>query len=202
MNFLLFIRIKKKIQDILKQQNINIWEKQTPQLPYILYILDLGTNGNKNVYFSTVESGNSIIKQVQVKWSKRLDDELTFDSVTSGFKIIKVIAPSVYQHFNNFKLLHRQTVHNKLLFKMGISETPNFFFCKIEIESIEQAYIKCENIKKLGKVIEDWVKSIYDSHFKKSDIEGKFGDKDYQIKQLIILSVRDVIYSKRNTGKK
>ena len=36
-----------------------------PQLPYVLYILDLGTKGNKKVCFSTIESGNSILKQAQ-----------------------------------------------------------------------------------------------------------------------------------------
>ena len=51
---------------------------------------------------------------------------VTFETVTKDFKNIKSIAPSLlplYQHFNNLKLLHRRTVHNKLLFKMGISET-------------------------------------------------------------------------------
>ena len=43
--------------------------KQYPQLPYILYILDIGTKGNKTVYFSTVESGNANIKLCQDKWS-------------------------------------------------------------------------------------------------------------------------------------
>ena len=33
-NFLFYIRIKRKIQDILKQHDF-IWDKQTPQLPYI-----------------------------------------------------------------------------------------------------------------------------------------------------------------------
>ena len=96
-----------------------------PQLPYVLYILDLGTKGNKNVYFSTIESWNSILKQVQENWSKQLNGDIIFETVTKGFRNIKTIPPSVYQHFNNFKLLHRITVHNKLLFKVGISETPN-----------------------------------------------------------------------------
>ena len=37
--YLLYIKIKKKMQGILQQQNIYIWEKQTPKLP--LYHISL-----------------------------------------------------------------------------------------------------------------------------------------------------------------
>ena len=48
---------------------------------------------------------------------------------------------------------------------------------------------------------ENWVRPIYDSHSKISDIDKIFGDKDNnQAKQLIIISVRDVIYFERKTG--
>ena len=66
-NFLFYIRFKKKIQDILRQYNTDTWAKQLQQLPCVLYILDLGTKGNKNIYFSTVESGHDVIKHVQEK---------------------------------------------------------------------------------------------------------------------------------------
>ena len=121
--------------------------------------------------------------------------------MTKGFKNTNVIAPSVYQQFNHLKLLHRRTVHNKL--KMGISETPNCLFCKIDKESIEHAYIECENVKGLWKATEDCVRLIDDSDFKISDIDKIFGDQgNNQVKQLIILSVRDVIHFKRKTGRK
>ena len=97
---------------------------------YVLYILDLGTKGNKHVYFSTIETGNSTLKQAQENWSKHLNADITFETVTKAFNNIKTIAPVVYKHFNNFKLLPRRTVHNKLLFKMGISKTPNLFSAK------------------------------------------------------------------------
>ena len=54
--------------------------------PIHFYILDIGTKDNKNVYFSTIESGYNIIKQVQEKWAKRFDEDISFDTVTSGFK--------------------------------------------------------------------------------------------------------------------
>ena len=91
-NFL-FFELRENIHDILNQYDF-IWNKQTPQLPYILYILDIGTKGNKNVYFSTIESGNNIIKQVQEKWAIHFNEDISFDTVTSGFKNIKKVAPS------------------------------------------------------------------------------------------------------------
>ena len=51
---------------------------------------------------------------------------------------------SVYQHFIQYKLLHRRMVHNKLLHKMGISTTPNCLFCN-EWETIEHVYMECPN---------------------------------------------------------
>ena len=111
----------------------------------------------------------NILKKVQENWSKHLNNGTTFETVTKGFKNIKTIAPSVYLHFNNFKLLHRRTVYNKLLFTMGISETPNF---QTERETIEHICIECDN------VTEDWVRMIYDAHFKTSDIEKIFGENN------------------------
>ena len=52
-----------------------------PRLPCVLYILDLGTQCDKNVDFSTIESGNSILKQVKENWSKHLNDDITFETV-------------------------------------------------------------------------------------------------------------------------
>ena len=101
-----------------------------PKLPYVLYILDLGTKGNKNVYFSTIESGDSILKQVQENWPKHLNDDITFGTVTKGFKNIKTKAPSVYQHFNNFKLLHRRTVHKKCYLKREYQKLKTAFSAK------------------------------------------------------------------------
>ena len=44
---------------------------------------------------------------------------------------------------------------------------------------------------------------IYDAHFKISDIEKIFGENNNSpVTQLIILSVKDVIYLKRKTGKR
>ena len=52
----------------------------------------------------------------------------------------------IYTHTHTHTHTHRRTVHSKLLFKMGISETPNCLFCKTETESIEDIYIECDNV--------------------------------------------------------
>ena len=52
-------------------------------------------------------------------------------------------------------------------------------------------------------VTQDWVRLICDAHFKISDIEKIFGaDNNSPVKQLIILGVKDVIYSKGKIGKR
>ena len=62
-------------------------------------------------------------------------------------------------------------------------------------------YVK--NVKDLWKITENWVRLIYDFHFKIANIENKFKDKNNNpAKQLINLSVNDVICSKTKTGKK
>ena len=57
-------------------------------------------------------------------------------------------------------------MHKKMLSKTGISETANCPFFKTETETIELIYIECVNVKNLWKVAEDWVRMIYDAHFK------------------------------------
>ena len=61
---------------------------------------------------------------------------------------------------------------------MGISETSNCPVCNHIVESIEHAYIEYENVKSLWKATGNWVRLIYDSHFKIAYIEKIFGDID------------------------
>ena len=93
-------------------------------------------------------------------------------------------------------------MHNKPIFRMGILETPNCLFCKTKTETIEHIYIECDNVKSLWRVTEDWVRIVFDAHFKISDIEKIFGENNnISVKQLIILSDKGAIYLKRKTGK-
>ena len=104
---------------------------------------------------------------------------------------------SVYQHFIQYKLLHRRIVHNKLLHKMGISTTPNCLFCN-ELETIEHVYMECPNAIHLWQETENWVKSLSYPDFRISDIEKIFGEKyNNHFKHIIIISIKDVIYQKR-----
>ena len=83
---------------------------------------------------------------------------------------------------------------------MGISETPNYLFCH-NIETIEHICIECENVIELWKNTEKWVRRIYSPHFKISDTDKIFWEKNSEyIKQTIIISVKDVIYQKRKKG--
>ena len=47
-----------------------------------------------------------------------------------------------------------------------------------------------------------WVRNIHDVHFIISDYENLFGcSTDNQVSQLLIISVKDVVYQKRKQGK-
>ena len=64
---------------------------------------------------------NNALIEIQEKWSKNLNDEVRMDTLSNSFRNAKRLSPSVYQHFNQYKLLHRRTVNDELLHKMGIS---------------------------------------------------------------------------------
>ena len=128
-------------------------------------------------------------------------DEVRIDTLSNSFKNAKKYSPSVYQHFNQYKLLHRRIVNNKLLHKMGISVTPNCHFCD-ETETIEHIYgVSQCNI--LWQKAENWVKSLQYPHFKISDTEKIFGEKySNHLKHIIVISTKDVMYHKRKKGDK
>ena len=112
-----------------------------PQVSHILYKVDMGNEGNKNVY------------------------------------------------------------SNRLLKMMGISDDENCLFCRDHLETIEHIYISCANTVRIWNDVVIWVRNIYDPHFIISDQEKFFdcSSKD-QICQILITSVKDVIYQKRKSG--
>ena len=140
--------------------------------------------------------------ELQDKWSQKLNDGIRLDTLSNSFKNAKKYSPSVYQHFNQYKLVHRRIVHNKLLHKMGISETPNCLYCGTT-ETIEHVYLDCPNVVNLWQELESWVKSLHFPHFKISENEKIFGEKyNNHIKRITIISTTDVIYQKRKKGDK
>ena len=104
----------------------------------------------------------------------------------------------MYQYYNQYKLIHRGTVHNKLLKNMNIVDSDICLYCNEHIETIEHIYLQCSNVKRLWKDTTSWVRNIYDQHFMISDHKKIFGcSKNNQITHLLITSVKDVIYKKR-----
>ena len=173
--FLYHNRLIKRIQLIMSNNHISIQDNIRPRLPFILYIIEAGLKGNKNTYFNSRNTGNNILTELQVKWSENLNDEIRLDTLSNSFKNATKYSPSVYQHLIQFELLHRRTVHNKLLHKMGISTTPNCLFCN-DLETIEHVYIECPNAIHLWQETENWVKTLHYPHFKISDTEKIFGE--------------------------
>ena len=201
-DFLLCIRLRHKLEKLLGNNQIRSQDNNRPRLPYILYIIEPGVKGNKNIYFNLKNTGNNIHLELKEKWSNKLNEDIRLDTVLNAFKNAKKFSLSVYQHFIQYKLLHRKIVHNKLLHKMGISETPNCLFCDIP-ETIEHIYLECVNAIQLWSKTENWIKNLGYHHFKISDIEKIFGEKHNDLlKHTVVLSIKDVIYQKRKTGKK
>ena len=142
------------------------------------------------------------ITTIKEKWSEHLNEEINIITLQESFRNAKKTSPSIYQYYNQYKLIHRRTVHNQLLKKMKIVESENCLFRKDQTETIEHIYLQCPNSIKLWTETITWVRSIYDRHFIISDQEFFFGTSEkFQVTNLIIISVKDVIYQKRKEGK-
>ena len=199
-DFLLYNRLKIKIHQVLGNNLISSADNVRPRLPYILYIAETNSKGNKNTYYNVTNTGNMVLNDLQTKWSEKLNDEIRIDTLSNSFKNAKKYSPSVYQHFLQYKLIHRRIVHNTLLFRMGISNTPNCLFCD-EPETIEHVYLECPNAVNLWFNTENWVKSLNFPNFKISENEKIFGEKyNNHLKHIIVISIKDVIYQKRKLG--
>ena len=201
-NFLFYMRLKKQVQNLMSQYNVHGLCSR-PQLSHILYKIDLGSDDNKNVYSNIVGRDTNIVCNIKEKWSETLNDDILLSTVQLSLTNAKKFSPSVYQYYNQFKLIHMRTVNNKLLKKMGIIERETCLYCKDHIETIEHIYLSCSNTITIWNETISWVRNVYDPHFIISDQEKIFGctAKD-QICQLVIISVKDVIYEKRKKGTK
>ena len=128
-DFLLYNRLKVRILQIVGNNRTSTEDNIRPRLPFILYIAEISSKENKNTYFNVPNTGNEVLNDLQIEWSEKLNDEIRLDTLTKSFKNAKKYSLSVYQHFLQYKLLHRRIVHNTLLFRMGISNAPNCLFC-------------------------------------------------------------------------
>ena len=137
------------------------------------------------------------INLLKDKWCESLNDDINMLTMQAAFKNAKKFSPSVYQYYNQYKLIHRRTVNNQLLKKRDIIDSENCLFCKEYPETIEHIYSLCTNSIKLWNETISWLRNIYDPHFMISDHEKVFG----QVTHLIIISVKDFIYQKRKDGK-
>ena len=87
-----------------------------------------------------------------------------------------------------------------MLKKMKISDSELCHFCN-ETETIEHVYIECLNSSRLWTNTVAWVRDIHDPHFIISDFEKIFGSStSNQMVNIIIISIKDVIYQKRKSG--
>ena len=98
-DFLMYNRLKIRIQLILGNNQISQDDNIRPRLPFILYIIEAGGKVNKNTYFNSQNKGLNILTELQDKWSEKLNNEIRLDTLSNSFKNAKRYSPSVYQHF-------------------------------------------------------------------------------------------------------
>ena len=200
-DFLLHLRLKKKIRLLISHRNKS-YVCISPQLPHILHLIEIGNKGNRNIYFNILRKDPYCMNTIKEKWSENLNDEIDSRTLQISFKNAKKFSPSVYQYYNQYKLIHRRTVNNQLLKRMKIVESEYCLFCKDQVETIEHVYLQCPNSVNLWNETIKWVRNIQDRHFIISDHEKIFGTTDnIHVTNLLIISVKDVIYQKRKEGK-
>ena len=108
----------------------------------------------------------------------------------------------MYQYYNQYKLMRRRTVNNRLLKGIIIVDTEFCSFYNELIETIEHIYLYCDNVNHLWNDTSMWVRNIYNHHFMISDHEKIcVCSTSNQVTHLIITSVKEVIYQKWKQGK-
>ena len=199
-NFLLHLSLKKKIKQIITPGNVYL--SANPKMSYILHDIGISNKGNKNTYFNINTDKVELIQEIRDKWATSFNEDIFMSTIQNSFKNAKRFSTSAYQHFNQYKLIHRRTINNQLLQRMELSETENCLFCEEGPETIEHIYLLCRNSIKIWSDTVLWVREIHDPQFMISDHEKIFGGiSSNEVTQLIIISVKDVIYRKRKVGK-
>jgi hypothetical protein len=90
-----------------------------------------------------------------IKWTENFD--MTDVEYHCYFQhIYRLTKCTKLQHFQ-FKLLHRITATNKLLFKMKLKTSDKCSFCKTHVESILHLFVECTIIKQFWNEMERWV---------------------------------------------
>ena len=99
------------------------------QLLFILYITEVGNEGNKNTYFNSVDTGNIIVRtNIQHKCPECLNDHIQVDILIQAFKNAK-----------NTHLLYTNILSNSNYFIEGLSITR--YYIKLVYRKLLTAYI-------------------------------------------------------------
>ena len=64
---------------------------------------------------------------------------------------------SVYRHILSYKVITQIVATNRLLYAMGIEDSPNCKRCKLHIENIEHKFLYCEEVKEFWENVATFV---------------------------------------------
>ena len=99
-----------------------------------------------------------------------------------------------------YKCLNRIVFTNKVLYKMGIVDSPMCNFCGKSEESLEHPFIYCEISKKLWLLETKWLKDYFINFHSLNSIDTTFGffRKDFLLLNHIIIICKQVIFQCRS----
>jgi hypothetical protein len=152
-NSLTFLGITRAIKNYLKRADISISQLnplERPVRPNQIKTLFKDNSGAKSIY-ELLNNNYSQPACVQ-KWQEKLNIEINNREWKNIFPF-NITNDTKIQWFQ-YRIIHRILGTNDLLFKFGIKSSPECFFCKSGVETIEHLFYECRIVKRFLKQLQ------------------------------------------------
>ena len=121
--------------------------------PYVSCILQ-SRRGAKHVYQQLINDkyrhSSNIWEQYWEKEFGHVDWVEVYESIYKGIQSVKL-------QMNNYKIMTKICVTNRLLFHIGISEHDRCPRCNNNRESIEHKYWECDQVRRFWEEVDEWL---------------------------------------------
>ena len=152
-NFLTYQGIISSIKKYMSSLGIHDFKKQqSPLIPNILKPLLKSDKGSRDMYI--ILNSQHQNPNCENQWAKIIDPNLDWKNIhMMSFKNTK---NSKLQWFQ-YRIVHRILGTNKILHKMGKSESDKCTFCKESVETIEHIFWSCHKVAAIWEELYQWV---------------------------------------------
>ena len=82
-----------------------------------------------------------ILQNIKYERSLALEKEIRKDTNKRSFKETKAALPLAYHHFDQNKLIHKRTINDTWVNRMGIIENDKCLYCKDTSEGIDHIHL-------------------------------------------------------------